>query len=288
MSKHLQAAHAFDAYLARSPKAKHFRCINDPLSLNPSVARKVVFSPQAYHWVDEQMRWYDGEKPVVAEGDIFGVLIKEKHTRVVKGQWSGTKAIWEAVFPRYSGISYLDVQTFLQLWRDHELRSEPMSEAIMRLMPLRARKMFNLESLFELAQVTQDWSTYSVTAQSVKVAENQAYLFSVRHWLKIAEAMRLPRVWTPPGSPLGVGDCQKADADLIVLVWGEVPEELALDPGTTNKLILIVRDKTPSLLPSSPSSSHSATERFLGCQKDHATIDVQDPSLPYGESVQGL
>lgn len=107
-------------------------------------------------------------------------------------------------------------------------------------MPLPARKMFSLESLFKLAQPRQDWTAYSVKAQSARVSENQAYLFSIQHFLKIAEVMRLPKVWTPPGSPLGVGDCKKADADLIVLVQDEVPAELALDPETDNKPILIV------------------------------------------------
>lgn len=122
MANRRQAARAFAAYLFNCPQKHHFRCTNDPQSLVSSSTHKRTFSPETYHWVVKETRWYNSDKPIVAEKDIFGVLLEAKYTRQIKGQWTwDMTALWEAVSQRYSGITYLDVQEFLRLWRHHNL-----------------------------------------------------------------------------------------------------------------------------------------------------------------------
>lgn len=132
MANRLQAARAFAAYLFNCPQKHHFPCTNDPQKLVSSVTRKKTFSPETYHWVVKEMRWYNFGKPIVAEKDIFRVLLEAKYTRQIKGQWTGVTALWKSVSDRYSGITYLDVQEFFRLWRHHNLDSEPMSESDIR------------------------------------------------------------------------------------------------------------------------------------------------------------
>ena len=130
----------------------------------------------------------------------------------------------------------------------------------------------------------EDLETYVTEAQVAEIPEDQAHFFCARRWVKVIGSTRLPTFWTPPGSPLGKGTCGRENANLIVLVQSEVPNELALDPTSHCQPILVVDDGMPCMFPGS--SAASAIQEFISSIAHCNTIDVQNPSLPYGEAVQ--